>query len=55
MYFLIGLTLICGVSLWDDVVSLPNRVRNLPNDFDFIYLRKADKQISWGKARIINL
>jgi UDP-N-acetylmuramyl pentapeptide phosphotransferase/UDP-N-acetylglucosamine-1-phosphate transferase len=27
MYFLIGLTFICGVSLWDDVVSLPNRVR----------------------------
>jgi UDP-N-acetylmuramyl pentapeptide phosphotransferase/UDP-N-acetylglucosamine-1-phosphate transferase len=27
MYFLIGLTLICGVSFWDDIVSLPNRVR----------------------------
>ncbi|MDR2384154.1 MAG: UDP-GlcNAc--UDP-phosphate GlcNAc-1-phosphate transferase, partial [Tannerella sp.] len=27
MYFLIGLTLICGVSLWDDVATLPNRVR----------------------------
>jgi UDP-N-acetylmuramyl pentapeptide phosphotransferase/UDP-N-acetylglucosamine-1-phosphate transferase len=27
VYFLIGLTLICGVSLWDDVSSLPNRVR----------------------------
>jgi UDP-N-acetylmuramyl pentapeptide phosphotransferase/UDP-N-acetylglucosamine-1-phosphate transferase len=26
-YFLLGLTLICGVSLWDDISSLPNRVR----------------------------
>jgi UDP-N-acetylmuramyl pentapeptide phosphotransferase/UDP-N-acetylglucosamine-1-phosphate transferase len=25
--FLIGLTLICGISFWDDVSSLPNRVR----------------------------
>jgi UDP-N-acetylmuramyl pentapeptide phosphotransferase/UDP-N-acetylglucosamine-1-phosphate transferase len=27
LYFLIGLTLICGISFWDDVSSLPNRVR----------------------------
>ncbi|MDR0833759.1 MAG: glycosyltransferase family 4 protein [Candidatus Symbiothrix sp.] len=27
LYFLIGLTLICGVSFWDDVSSLPNKVR----------------------------
>ena len=27
LYFLIGLTLICGVSFWDDIASLPNRVR----------------------------
>jgi UDP-N-acetylmuramyl pentapeptide phosphotransferase/UDP-N-acetylglucosamine-1-phosphate transferase len=27
LYFLLGLTLICGVSLWDDITSLPNRVR----------------------------
>jgi UDP-N-acetylmuramyl pentapeptide phosphotransferase/UDP-N-acetylglucosamine-1-phosphate transferase len=27
VYFLIGLTLICGVSFWDDISSLPNRVR----------------------------
>jgi UDP-N-acetylmuramyl pentapeptide phosphotransferase/UDP-N-acetylglucosamine-1-phosphate transferase len=27
MYFLIGLTLICAISLWDDISSLPNRVR----------------------------
>jgi UDP-N-acetylmuramyl pentapeptide phosphotransferase/UDP-N-acetylglucosamine-1-phosphate transferase len=27
LYFLLGLTLICGVSLWDDISSLPNRVR----------------------------
>jgi UDP-N-acetylmuramyl pentapeptide phosphotransferase/UDP-N-acetylglucosamine-1-phosphate transferase len=27
--FLIGLTLICGISLWDDIASLPNRVRVL--------------------------
>jgi UDP-N-acetylmuramyl pentapeptide phosphotransferase/UDP-N-acetylglucosamine-1-phosphate transferase len=26
-YFFIGLTLICGVSFWDDIASLPNRVR----------------------------
>jgi UDP-N-acetylmuramyl pentapeptide phosphotransferase/UDP-N-acetylglucosamine-1-phosphate transferase len=26
-YFLIGLTLICGISFWDDVSSLPNRMR----------------------------
>lgn len=25
--FLFGITLICGVSLWDDIVSLPNKVR----------------------------
>ena len=27
LYFLIGLTLICGISFWDDITSLPNRVR----------------------------
>jgi UDP-N-acetylmuramyl pentapeptide phosphotransferase/UDP-N-acetylglucosamine-1-phosphate transferase len=27
LYFLLGLTLVCGVSLWDDISSLPNRVR----------------------------
>jgi UDP-N-acetylmuramyl pentapeptide phosphotransferase/UDP-N-acetylglucosamine-1-phosphate transferase len=27
LYFFLGLTLICGVSLWDDISSLPNRVR----------------------------
>ncbi len=27
MYFIIGLTLICGVSFWDDISSLPSRVR----------------------------
>ncbi len=27
IYFLIGLTLICGVSFWDDISSLPNKVR----------------------------
>jgi UDP-N-acetylmuramyl pentapeptide phosphotransferase/UDP-N-acetylglucosamine-1-phosphate transferase len=27
MYFLIGLTLICAISLWDDISSLPNRIR----------------------------
>jgi UDP-N-acetylmuramyl pentapeptide phosphotransferase/UDP-N-acetylglucosamine-1-phosphate transferase len=27
MLFFIGLTLICGVSFWDDISSLPNRVR----------------------------
>jgi UDP-N-acetylmuramyl pentapeptide phosphotransferase/UDP-N-acetylglucosamine-1-phosphate transferase len=27
LYFLIGLTVICGVSFWDDIASLPNRVR----------------------------
>jgi UDP-N-acetylmuramyl pentapeptide phosphotransferase/UDP-N-acetylglucosamine-1-phosphate transferase len=27
LYFLVGLTLICGVSFWDDIASLPNRVR----------------------------
>ena len=27
LYFLIGLTLICGISFWDDISSLPNRVR----------------------------
>ena len=27
LYFLVGLTLICGISFWDDVSSLPNRVR----------------------------
>ncbi|MDR1372841.1 MAG: UDP-GlcNAc--UDP-phosphate GlcNAc-1-phosphate transferase [Dysgonamonadaceae bacterium] len=29
LYFLIGLTLICLVSFWDDIVSLKNRVRTL--------------------------
>jgi len=27
IYFLIGITLICGVSFWDDISSLPNKVR----------------------------
>ena len=27
IYFFVGLTLICGVSFWDDVSSLPNKVR----------------------------
>jgi UDP-N-acetylmuramyl pentapeptide phosphotransferase/UDP-N-acetylglucosamine-1-phosphate transferase len=27
IYFFAGLTLICGVSLWDDIVSLPNSIR----------------------------
>ena len=27
MYFLAGLSLICGVSFWDDISSLPNKVR----------------------------
>ena len=27
IYFLIGLTLICGISFWDDISSLPNKVR----------------------------
>lgn len=27
IYFLAGLTLICGISLWDDISSLPNRLR----------------------------
>jgi UDP-N-acetylmuramyl pentapeptide phosphotransferase/UDP-N-acetylglucosamine-1-phosphate transferase len=27
LYFPIGLTLICGISFWDDISSLPNRVR----------------------------
>jgi UDP-N-acetylmuramyl pentapeptide phosphotransferase/UDP-N-acetylglucosamine-1-phosphate transferase len=27
LYFLIGLTLICGISFWDDMSSLPNRIR----------------------------
>ena len=27
IYFLVGLTLICGVSFWDDISSLPNKVR----------------------------
>ncbi|MDR3218953.1 MAG: glycosyltransferase family 4 protein [Dysgonamonadaceae bacterium] len=27
LYFLTGITLISGISLWDDVASLPNRVR----------------------------
>jgi UDP-N-acetylmuramyl pentapeptide phosphotransferase/UDP-N-acetylglucosamine-1-phosphate transferase len=32
-YFLIGLTLICAVSFWDDVSSLPNKVRILIHFF----------------------
>jgi UDP-N-acetylmuramyl pentapeptide phosphotransferase/UDP-N-acetylglucosamine-1-phosphate transferase len=32
-FFLIGLTLICVVSFWDDVSSLPNRVRILVHFF----------------------
>jgi UDP-N-acetylmuramyl pentapeptide phosphotransferase/UDP-N-acetylglucosamine-1-phosphate transferase len=27
LYFLTGLTLICGVSFWDDIASLPNKIR----------------------------
>jgi UDP-N-acetylmuramyl pentapeptide phosphotransferase/UDP-N-acetylglucosamine-1-phosphate transferase len=27
LYFLVGLTLVCGISFWDDIVSLSNRVR----------------------------
>ena len=27
LYFLLGLTLISGVSFWDDIASLPNRIR----------------------------
>jgi UDP-N-acetylmuramyl pentapeptide phosphotransferase/UDP-N-acetylglucosamine-1-phosphate transferase len=27
LYFLVGLTLICSISFWDDVSSLPNRIR----------------------------
>jgi len=27
LYFLAGLTLLCGVSFWDDISSLPNRIR----------------------------
>jgi len=27
LYFPVGLTLICGISLWDDISSLPNKIR----------------------------
>jgi UDP-N-acetylmuramyl pentapeptide phosphotransferase/UDP-N-acetylglucosamine-1-phosphate transferase len=33
IYFLLGLTLICGISFWDDISSLPNRIRIIVHFF----------------------
>lgn len=54
-WFLLGLTIICGISLWDDIRSLPDSVRLLAQ-FAAMFLLFADLQIlSWSMWWIIIL
>ena len=54
-WFLIGLTLVCGISFWDDIHSLPDSVRLLAQ-FAAMFLMFADfKLLAWNNWWIIIL
>lgn len=54
-WFLIGLTLVCGISLWDDIHSLPDSLR-LITQFTAMFLMFADFGIlNWQSWWIILL